>query len=261
MTTAPATGHLPTAVCLPPAPLGTGCTPWPIDLHGMDEFGFDDDALASFDLEAAIAAAPAKPAAASPAAAGSKSSHVSPAVSPPEQEEPDWDAIIAMEQEAAAAAAGGPSSQQPGQEQEIPDDILDDWAGGSQPALSQKRAIMPATRHPPAQSQSQSQVVVPRGRVPSDSELLAGLQEYYGHHEFREGQLEAIRAVLQGKDVSVFWATGQGKSLVYQLPALVTGRVSLVVSPLISLMMDQVQALNHTTGQGECACFLGKLGT
>ena len=67
--------------------------------------------------------------------------------------------------------------------------------------------------------------------------------------------------MLAGKDALVVLPTGYGKSLVYQLPALVTGRVSLVVSPLISLMMDQVQALNHTTGQGECACFRGKPST
>ena len=56
----------------------------------------------------------------------------------------------------------------------------------------------------------------------------------------------------------LFWATGAGKSLVYQLPALTTGKVSLVVSPLISLMTDQVAALNHMVGGGkEIGCFLG----
>ena len=60
-----------------------------------------------------------------------------------------------------------------------------------------------------------------------------------------------VEAALSGKDVAVFWATGHGKSICYQLPALHTGRMAVVVSPLISLMTDQVQRLNNTVGRGE----------
>ena len=65
--------------------------------------------------------------------------------------------------------------------------------------------------------------------------------------------------MLDGHDVAVFWATGCGKSLVYQLPALVSGLTVFVVSPLISLMQDQVIKLNHVVGGGQktVATFLG----
>ena len=84
------------------------------------------------------------------------------------------------------------------------------------------------------------------------------LMNYYGY-EFREGQREVVEAALAGKDVAVFWATGRGKSICYQLPALHTGRTVVVVSPLISLMTDQVERLNNTVGQGrrQVAAFLG----
>ena len=67
--------------------------------------------------------------------------------------------------------------------------------------------------------------------------------------------------MLQGRDTCVFWSTGSGKSLCYQLPALATGKTAIVVSPLISLMRDQVTALNNTIGRpgqrADIATFLG----
>jgi ATP-dependent DNA helicase RecQ len=70
------------------------------------------------------------------------------------------------------------------------------------------------------------------------------LLKYFGFDEFREGQAEVIEAVLAGKTVVVVMPTGGGKSLCYQLPALMLDRVALVVSPLIALMKDQVDALS-----------------
>eukprot|EP00808_Paulinella_micropora_P026650 g235.t1 len=63
--------------------------------------------------------------------------------------------------------------------------------------------------------------------------------------------MEIIQAILEKRDACVFWATGSGKSLCYQLPALVLGKTSVVVSPLISLMQDQVIKLNMTVGEGQ----------
>eukprot|EP00980_Cylindrotheca_fusiformis_P003510 scaffold781_cov132-Cylindrotheca_fusiformis.AAC.29 len=81
----------------------------------------------------------------------------------------------------------------------------------------------------------------------SSSRLHDALIQYFGFDRFRPGQEEAIHAALfEQKDVAVFWATGRGKSICYQLPALVSRKISIVVSPLISLMQDQVHKLNHT---------------
>ena len=82
-------------------------------------------------------------------------------------------------------------------------------------------------------------------RTFSDAELRAALQERFGHADFRGAQLPAIRAVLEGRDVLVTLPTGGGKSLVYQLPALLLDGLTLVVSPLIALMKDQVDALRR----------------
>ncbi|MFL5845690.1 MAG: RecQ family ATP-dependent DNA helicase [Solirubrobacteraceae bacterium] len=73
--------------------------------------------------------------------------------------------------------------------------------------------------------------------------LQSALQQHFGFPGFRPGQQEAVAAAVEGRDVLVVMPTGAGKSLCYQLPALVRDDLTLVVSPLVSLMQDQVEAL------------------
>jgi ATP-dependent DNA helicase RecQ len=74
---------------------------------------------------------------------------------------------------------------------------------------------------------------------------VGALHELFGFEAFRPGQREAVEAALADRDVLVVMPTGSGKSLCYQLPALMRTDLTLVVSPLVSLMQDQVEALER----------------
>ena len=75
------------------------------------------------------------------------------------------------------------------------------------------------------------------------SEKTEILKKYFGHDSFRPGQDKLTDALLSGRDVLGVMPTGAGKSLCYQVPAMALPGVALVISPLISLMKDQVSAL------------------
>jgi ATP-dependent DNA helicase RecQ len=74
-------------------------------------------------------------------------------------------------------------------------------------------------------------------------DAVSSLRKHFGFDDFREGQREVIGSILEGKDAVVVMPTGSGKSLCFQLPAMILDGVTLVVSPLIALMKDQVDAL------------------
>src|SRR5690606_17351017 len=126
----------------------------------------------------------------------------------------------------AACAAG------PGSEATVHTEPRDD-----EPEPVQMTSGMHAVRVTDAVPQADADALYERAREE--------LRRRFGYPDFRGVQPRAIHAVLEGRDVLVLMPTGGGKSLCYQIPALVLPGLTLVVSPLISLMKDQVDALHR----------------
>lgn len=98
-----------------------------------------------------------------------------------------------------------------------------------------------------------SAIAAENADIQHDQQCAKILKDTFGYDEFRPGQMEVIGKILNGQDALILLPTGGGKSLCYQVPALVFDGITIVVSPLISLMQDQVQQL---TAQGVKAAYL-----
>jgi ATP-dependent DNA helicase RecQ len=91
---------------------------------------------------------------------------------------------------------------------------------------------------------AERQVVVPQQATgPTDPSILTTLREMFGHEALKPGQAAVIEQVMAGKDVLAVMPTGSGKSLTFQLPAMLSEGTTLVISPLIALMKDQLESL------------------
>src|SRR5271156_3679625 len=88
------------------------------------------------------------------------------------------------------------------------------------------------------------------------SDLLSHLQEHFGFDSFKDTQEPIIQNLLSGKDTFVIMPTGGGKSLCYQLPAIVSKGVAIIVSPLIALMKNQVDLIRSYSSRDNVAHFL-----
>jgi ATP-dependent DNA helicase RecQ len=86
-------------------------------------------------------------------------------------------------------------------------------------------------------------IIRPMAAAPPRDALLDALHVHFGHADFRLGQREVVAAIVAGHDAVVVMPTGGGKSLCYQLPAVLAGGTTVVVSPLIALMKDQIDGL------------------
>src|SRR3989337_4486790 len=91
---------------------------------------------------------------------------------------------------------------------------------------------------------------------PKDSALHKALLENFGFDSFKGNQEAIIKSVLSGKDTFVIKPTGGGKSLCYQLPAIISKGVAIIVSPLIALMKNQVDLVRSYSSSDDVAHFL-----
>ena len=89
-----------------------------------------------------------------------------------------------------------------------------------------------------------------------DLKLKTALKEYFGFDTFKSNQEAIIKSLLEGKNVFVLMPTGGGKSLCYQLPSLIMEGTAIVISPLIALMKNQVDAIRHMSQHAVVAHFI-----
>jgi DEAD/DEAH box helicase len=193
----------------------------------------------------------------------------------------DVDAVIAAHQKAASSSSNKavvPASASVATATAVTSSSSD--AAVAPAALDDKEATLssPSKRRkvsvsPPHISSSTSHAANTDTATTSSTSnsLQKTLQDTFGYPDFRPGQLSVLQhLIFEQKDVAVYWATGQGKSLCYQIPALHLNQIVIVVSPLISLMQDQCHKLNGLGlvlngdgggGEQNIAAFLGSAQT
>eukprot|EP00929_Paragymnodinium_shiwhaense_P098235 TRINITY_DN59750_c0_g2_i1.p1 TRINITY_DN59750_c0_g2~~TRINITY_DN59750_c0_g2_i1.p1 ORF type:complete len:828 (-),score=167.23 TRINITY_DN59750_c0_g2_i1:66-2549(-) len=168
----------------------------------------------------------------------------------------------------AAAASPSSSSRSPATTRRCIDssEAADEFVGGSSVGSRFKPNAFLAWVQEDA-APAEALPVQPRSyKVPENVAKIiqTTLKEDFNIPAFRSDQEDVITAIIENRDVCVFWATGKGKSLCYQLPAVALRKTVIVVSPLISLMMNQVNEFNehfrrsHLHGEdAPQACMLG----
>src|SRR5213075_1150676 len=108
----------------------------------------------------------------------------------------------------------------------------------------------------PSPSNGRSAKIKEPSAIKKGIDLHKALREYFGFDKFKGNQEKIIESVLAGHDTFVIMPTGGGKSLCYQLPALVSEGLAIIVSPLIALMKNQVDLMRSYSSKDEVAHFL-----
>ncbi len=119
-----------------------------------------------------------------------------------------------------------------------------------------KKAAGKTTAAKTAKTKESAQPGLKAGNAKKKFDLHKALQEYFGFDKFKGTQEKAIESLLAGHDTFVIMPTGGGKSLCYQLPAMVSEGVAIIVSPLIALMKNQVDLVRGYSSNDEVAHFL-----